>query len=297
MRQKPHLFDYFKIHFIVILYAFTAILGNATHANALSIVFFRCVITSVALIAILYFSKHSLRVDSKTLRVWLLNGLFIALHWLLFFGAAKVSTVAMCLAGLSTQTFWTSVMEPIAKKQKVKLVEVFLGALVIIALFIIFSVEQAQWLGLLLGIGAGFFGALFSVINGEYTHSHDPRLITTYEMISAGILTGIVWSYGALNGWDHYIPIDLDWLWIGILAIVCTVYAYTETIKLYRVFSVFSINLVITLEPVYGIILAVFIFGSKEVMHSGFYWGTALLVLTVMAHPFLVKSQNKTNPL
>ncbi len=297
MQQKPHLFDYFKIHFIVILYAFTAILGNATHANALSIVFFRCVITSVALTSILYFSKKSFQVEAKTLQVWLLNGLFISLHWLLFFGAAKVSTVAMCLAGLSTQTFWTSLMEPIAKKQKIKLVEVFLGTLVVLALFIIFSVEQAQWLGLLLGIGAGFFGALFSVINGEYTHSHDPRLITTYEMISAGIITGIVWSFGAFKGWDKYVPINLDWLWIAILAIVCTVYAYTETIKLYRVFSVFSINLVITLEPVYGIILAVFIFGNKEVMHTGFYWGTALLVLTVMAHPFLVKSQNKANPL
>jgi drug/metabolite transporter (DMT)-like permease len=159
MPQKPQLLDYFKIHFIVILYAFTAILGNATYANALSIVFFRCLITSVALTAILYFSKKSFHVDAKTLQVWLLNWLFISLHWLLFFGAAKVSTVAMCLAGLSTQTFWTSLMEPIAKKQKIKLVEVFLGALVILALFIIFSVEQAQWLGLLLGIGAGFFGA------------------------------------------------------------------------------------------------------------------------------------------
>jgi hypothetical protein len=69
------------------------------------------------------------------------------------------------------------------------------------------------------------------------------------------------------------------------------VYAYTETIHLYKVFSVFSINLVITLEPVYGIILAIYIFGSKEIMHPGFYLGTVLLVLTVMAHPFLKKSK------
>lgn len=297
MRQKPQLFDYFKIHFIVVLYAFTAILGNATHANALSIVFFRCVITSIALLAILYYSKVGFRVDKKVWQVWILNGVFISLHWLLFFGAAKVSTVAMCLAGLSTQTFWTSLMEPIAKKEKIKLIEVFLGAIVILALFIIFSVAQTQWLGLLLGIGAGFFGALFSVINGAYTHSHDPRLITVYEMISAGMMTGLVWSYGVFNGWENYIPLEWDWLWIAILAIVCTVYAYTETIKLYRVFSVFSINLVITLEPVYGIILAVFIFGNKEIMQPGFYWGTALLVLTVMVHPFLVRSQAPSNPL
>ncbi len=291
MLQKPRLFDYFKIHFIVILYAFTAILGNASQANALSIVFFRCVMTAISLIGILYVSKKSMQVSSRVLWIWIINGFFISLHWLLFFGAAKVSTVAMCLAGLSTQTFWTSILEPIAKKTKVALIEIFLGILVVVALVIIFSVQQAQWLGLLMGIGAGFFGALFSVINGNFTHSHDPKLITAYEMVSAGVMTGVVWSIGAWAGTAGYIPLGLDWLWISILALVCTVYAYTETIHLYKVFSVFSINLVITLEPVYGILLAVFIFGSKEVMSTGFYWGTALLVLTVLAHPFLVKKE------
>ena len=291
MLHKPRLLDYFKIHFIVILYAFTAILGNASQANALSIVFFRCVITAISLIGILYVSKKSMQVSSRVLWIWMINGFFISLHWLLFFGAAKVSTVAMCLAGLSTQTFWTSILEPIAKKTKVALIEILLGILVIVALVIIFSVQQAQWLGLLMGIGAGFFGALFSVINGNFTHSHDPKLITAYEMISAGVMTGVVWAFGAWYGTAGYVPVGLDWLWISILALVCTVYAYTETIHLYKVFSVFSINLVITLEPVYGILLAVFIFGSKEIMSTGFYWGTALLVLTVLAHPFLVKKE------
>jgi len=173
------------------------------------------------------------------------------------------------------------------EKVKISWVEVFLGLLVIVALGIIFSVQQAQGLGLLMGIGAGFFGALFSVINGNYTHTHDPKLITAYEMAAAGVMTGLVWAYGLFGDGAGYIPLEWDWLWIGILAVVCTVYAYTETIHLYKVFSVFSINLVITLEPVYGIILAVFIFGQKEVMSPGFYWGTGLLVLTVMIQPFL----------
>ena len=291
MKTAPRLLDYFKIHFIVIIYAFTAILGNATRANALTIVFVRCVITAISLSLIIRFTKKSFRVSSAVLWVWVLNGVFIALHWLLFFGAAKVSTVAMCLAGLSTQTFWTSLLEPIAKKVRISMIEVFLGLLVIAALVIIFSVQQTQWLGLLMGIGSGFFGALFSVVNGQFTHTHDPKLITLYEMIAAGFMTGIVWGFGAFDGLTEYFPVGLDWLWIGILALICTVYAYTETINLYKVFSVFSINLVITLEPVYGIILAIYIFGSKEIMHPGFYLGTVLLVLTVMAHPFLKKSK------
>ena len=292
MKKQPHLTDYLKIHFIVVLYAFTAILGAATQANALSIVFFRCVISSIGLYLVLRFSKKSLNVDRKSLQIWLLNGLFISLHWLLFFGAAKVSTVAMCLAGLSTQTFWTSLLEPIFKKKSIDRMEVVLGLIVCAALGLIFWVEEAQWLGLLLGIGAGFFGALFSVINGQFTHTHDARVITVYEMWSAAIITGIVWSVGLIKPLPGiWIPTGLDWLWIGILAIVCTVYAYTETIKLYKVFSVFSINLVITLEPVYGIFLAILIFGKREIMHQGFYWGAALLILTVFVHPFLEKKK------
>lgn len=290
MKTAPRLLDYFKIHFIVIIYAFTAILGNATQSNALTIVFVRCIITAICLGLIIRFTKKSFRVSSPVLWIWILNGVFIAIHWLLFFGAAKVSTVAMCLAGLSTQTFWTSLIEPIAKKVRISKIEVFLGLLVIAALVIIFSVQQAQWLGLLMGITSGFFGALFSVVNGQFTHSHDPKLITLYEMIAAGIMTGFVWSFGAFNHSIAYFPLGLDWLWITILALVCTVYAYTETIHLYKVFSVFSINLVITLEPVYGIILAMLIFGSKEIMEPGFYFGTVLLLITVMAHPFLKKS-------
>jgi len=289
MKAAPKLSHYFKIHFIVILYAFTAILGNAISANALSIVFFRCVISAIGLYLVIKFSKKSLRADTKSLRIWILNGAFISLHWLLFFGAAKVSTVAMCLAGLSTQTFWTSLLEPLFKKEKIKLIEVILGLVVVLALGIIFLVEEAQWLGLLLGIGAGFFGALFSVINGQFTHTHDARVITVYEMLSAACITGMVWSYEYFSGAAHYLPLGMDWLWISILAIVCTVYAYTETIKLYKVFSVFSINLVITLEPVYGILLAIFIFGKQEVMHTGFYIGTFVLLLTVFVHPFLNK--------
>lgn len=287
MKKSPPLLDYLKIHFIVVIYAFTAILGKAITANALSVVFFRCLMASLALYGLLLILKVPLRARKRVKRIWYWNGLFIALHWLLFFGAAKVSNVAMCLAGLSTQTFWTSILEPWYQKQSIKKVEVFLGILVILALGIIFWVEQAQALGLLMGIGAGFFGALFSVINGRFTHQYDPRVVTLYEIGVAGLITGLVWCWGFAQGLPDFIPSLWDWLWMGALALVCTVYAYTETIRLYRVFSVFSINLVITLEPVYGIILAFLIFGQQEVMHAGFYWGTALLLFTVGFHPFL----------
>ncbi len=291
MKTNPSFLDYLKIHFIVILFAFTAILGNATTANSLTIVFFRCLITSIGLYFLIQnFRNNKIRKPIK--RVWIINGIFISIHWLLFFGAAKVSTIAMCLAGLSTQTFWTSLMEPIYFKKSIDPFEVIMGIIVIIALSIIYFSDLSAWIGLVMGISSGFFGALFSVINGKFKN-YDPKLITFYEMGTATIITGFFWLGGLIFSGKAFIPMGLDWLWISILALICTVYAFTEIIKLYKVFTVFSVNLIITLEPVYGIILGYLIFREKEIMPTSFYWGTALLLSTVIAHPILKRYQKR----
>ena len=110
MRQAPRLLDYFKIHFIVILYAFTAILGNATEANALTIVFFRCVIAAAGLGLMLAASKKSFQVPSSVLKIWLLNGAFVSLHWLLFFGAVFNIWSTRCPGFLNLDLFLASVL-------------------------------------------------------------------------------------------------------------------------------------------------------------------------------------------
>jgi len=86
------------------------------------------------------------------------------------------------------------------------------------------------------------------------------------------------------------IPEGLDWLWIGILAFVCTVYAYSKSVDLVRIFSAFTFTLTINLEPVYGIMLAYSIFGEKERMTSGFYLGTLVILGSVLIYPLLRKT-------
>ena len=57
---------------------------------------------------------------------------------------------------------------------------------------------------------------------------------------------------------------NTDILWISILAIVCTAYAFVVSIAVMRHLTPFSLMLAINMEPVYGIILGVLIFGSDE---------------------------------
>jgi drug/metabolite transporter (DMT)-like permease len=81
------------------------------------------------------------------------------------------------------------------------------------------------------------------------------------------------------------IPTSMDWLWLLLLSGVCTVYAFSVSVELMRRITAFAVNLTINLEPVYGIILAVLIFGEREKMTSGFYLGTLIILISVLMYP------------
>ena len=222
-----------------------------------------------------------------------LTGSLIAGHWILFFTSARIATASVCLAGMATTSFWTSFLEPLFLKKRIKWYEVFLGLIVIIGLYIIFHFEFNHALGLLMALVSAFLAALFTVINAQFTKVHHHYTITFYEMVGACISIALFFPiYKLLMAENQHINLQLsysDWFYISILAIVCTVYAYSASIEIMRKISAFSVNLTINLEPVYGIILAVLIFGEREKMHAGFYIGTSIILISVLAHPFLSK--------
>ena len=72
-----------------------------------------------------------------------------------------------------------------------------------------------------------------------------------------------------------------DWGWLLILGLVCTSYAYVGTVKVLRHLSPFTVSISINLEPVYGIILALLIFGESEAMNPAFYFGGGLILVSI----------------
>ena len=84
-----------------------------------------------------------------------------------------------------------------------------------------------------------------------------------------------------------------DWIYIALMAWVCSVYAYSAAINLTKKLSVFFIQLALNLEPVYGIILALIVFGEQEVMGSNFYLGTAIILSAVVFYPVIRKRMER----
>src|SRR5690606_9176374 len=97
------------------------------------------------------------------------------------------------------------------------------------------------------------------------------------------------------HGVDYNLLIipPMDWFYIAILGIICTAFAFVASVKVMEELSPFTVSLSINLEPVYGIILAFFIFGASEEMTTGFYGGTILILAALYMNALLKKGRLK----
>lgn len=285
--QNDKLKNYFHLHFIVLIWGFTAILGKLITIDALPLVWYRMLLATVLVLLFILFRRNSLKINSKTLVLLVVTGIVIALHWLTFFKAIKVSNVSVALATMSTGAFFTALLEPILYRRKVIWYEIVLGLLVIFGLGLIFSVDSSYKEGIVLALCSAFLAAIFSLANGKLIKKHKPSVISFYEL-GAGVL--FLSGYLLFQNGFEKVTFQLstsDWIYIFILASFCTAYAFIASVKVMKHLSPYTVMLTTNLEPVYGILLAYAIFGDSEKMNILFYIGALVILGTVIANGIL----------
>jgi drug/metabolite transporter (DMT)-like permease len=287
--------DYFKLHFMVLLFGFTAILGKLVSIPAVEMVFYRTLLAAAGMAVLLLVVKGSFVVSPSDFVKISLTGSIVAIHWITFFISGRISNPSTSLVGFATCSFWAALIEPIAKRKKIQTLEVGLGIVVLIGLILIFSFNFDYAFGLFLGIISGLTAAIFSVVNSKIAARVSAQAITLYEMIGACatvvLFFPIYREYVTEDHQLHLTPTAMDWVYIGTLAIACSVYAYTVMINLSKKLSVFFIQLALNLEPVYGILIALFVFGQQEVMGWNFYAGTLIILSAVAIFPLVKRRQ------
>jgi drug/metabolite transporter (DMT)-like permease len=283
--------EYLKLHFIVLLFGFTGVLGKLVSIPAVEMVFYRTLLAAGGMIVLLVIVRGSFKVSGADLARLVLTGFIVAVHWLTFFISARVSNVSVSLVGFATASLWTALLEPLAKGYKIKTIEIIFGLIVLAGLYTIFSSDFGYSYGLILGVVSGLTCAIFSVINSQLVKRVSSFTITFYEMAGACLAVAaflpvyrIYWAEGQQL---RMLPSMSDWIYIALLAWLCSVYAYSAAVDLMKKVSVFFFQLTLNLEPVYGIIMAVIVFGDTEKMTINFYAGTLIIMSAVLLFPFL----------
>lgn len=289
--------DFFKLHLIVFAWGFTAILGKLISIPAVEMVFYRTLFAAILIFFLLKFKKIKILVSKKDLWRLLGTGLIIGAHWIMFFGSIKVSNASIALTGMATASLWTSILEPIVLGRRILWFEVLLGIIVIFGLAIIFSLQLENIVGVVMALLSAFLASSFSIINSRFTRKHDPYTITFYEMAGATISIALffplyqLWFTGGA-------PLQLglsgmDFIYLLILAGVCTVYAFSASVEIMRRVSAFNVNLAINMEPIYGILMAVALFPDEEKMTPQFYLGAIIILAAVFSYPLFQRMHKK----
>ena len=283
--------NYLLLHLIVFIWGFTAILGALITIDAIPLVFFRMGLAVFFITLYFLLKKKSFYVDKKGLVKFLFTGIIIALHWIFFFKAIKVSNVSVALVTMSTGAFFTSLIEPVFFKRRVKTLEIGLGLIVIVGLYIIFNFESQYKLGIIYALISSFLGALFAVLNGLFIKKYDANRISLYQLLFG---TLFVTAYLFINNsfsLSFFQLSNMDWIYLFVLSSICTAYAFIASVDIMKYISPYTVMLTINLEPIYAIILALIIFGDKEKMNPEFYVGAGIVLGVVLLNGII---QNKS---
>lgn len=285
--MKAYTKDLLHLHVIVFIYGFTAILGRLISLDATQLVWYRMLIAFLALGAMLIVSRAPAQLPLKSILKLIGVGFIVALHWVTFFHAIKISTISVALGCLATTTLFTSFLEPVLVKRALSKLEVVIGFIIIIGLYTIFQFEPDHLTGILTGIVSAFLAALFTVLNKRFIRVYHPTTISFYEM-GGGFLaiTLFLWANNTFTS-GLATPSSWDWLYLLVLGIICTAYAYMASVKVMQTLSAYTVVLSINLEPVYGILMAFLFFGESERMSTGFYAGTLIILGAVLLFPVL----------
>lgn len=291
--RNDKLLNYLHLHFIIFIWGFTAVLGALISLEAIPLVWYRMLVATLIIFAFLKFKKEKLNFSLKTLSGFALGGVIIALHWLTFFGAIKASNVSVTLAVLSTGAFFASILEPLIYGRKVILYEVLFGLVVVAGLYVIFDVEASYTLGIVLALISAFLSALFSVINGKFVLKHKASAISFYELMFGVLGITIYLAFSGSFTADFFKVSASDWMYLLILASVCTAYAFIASVHVMKWISPYTVMLSINMEPVYGIFLALIILGDSENMSPQFYYGALIILVTVVANGIIKITQER----
>lgn len=264
------------LHGIVVIFGFTGILGKLISIDAEPLVFWRVTIGGLSTGLFLLVTRRWERWSWKTCLRAGGVGWIVAAHWVTFFASIKASSVGLALTMLATAPLFVGLIEPLVFRRRVAWRELAVAAVVFVGISLVFQAEKDQVLGITLGLASAVLAAIFSTLNGVLVKSHDPVNLSAVELLAASVGMAL-WL--ALQGqWNA----DLvwlsasDWLWIGLLAVVATSFAFMVSIQVLQRLTPFESAMAINLEPIYAIVLAYVLFG--ECFSSGFYLGAALVI-------------------
>lgn len=291
-----------QIHLCVLLWGFTAILGKLITLPALPLVWWRMLIVIVALALLPRVWRGIRAMPARTRWAYAGIGALVALHWLTFYGAIKLSNASVAATCIAFATPMTAMVEPLLTRQKFQPRDLLLGVASLPGIWLVVGgVPAGMHAGIVAGVASALLVALFGTLNKRMVDGGDPLTVTALEL-GAGTLTLTLLAplmpvlVPAFAGPLLVLPSAIDGFWLVLLALACTLFPFALCLVALRHLSAFTAQLSVNLEPIYAIVLAAIIFGEQQELSPKFYLGVAIILGVVFAQGLLAGRGKQQHP-
>jgi drug/metabolite transporter (DMT)-like permease len=265
------------MHFCVVLWGFTAILGKAITLPALPLVWLRMIVVTAALMFIPAFWRGLLRMSPPLIAIYAGIGVFVTAHWVTFYSSIKLANASVAATCMALTPVFVALIEPALMKRRFDVREVFFGIAAIPGMaLVVGGTPGGMRIGIAIGILSAFLAAVFSVLNKRYIDKGGALAVTGLEMASGIICLSFISPL--------VLPGRRDALLLLLLAIGCTLIPFALSLVAMRRLSAFSAALAVNMEPVYAIVLAIVLFGEQHDLTPAFYLGVGIIMAVVFGH-------------
>ena len=277
------------LHGIVLIWGFTGILGKEISLSSVPLVFWRTLIAFFGVAFFVLFYNRSFRIPLRQLFFLSIVGLIIAGHWVAFFTSIKLSNISTALTVLSTNAIFTAIVAPFILGGRIKKWEVVMGGIGTIGLGVIFHFEGQYALGIAWSLLAAFLASVFSSMNARLVKTMEPLTMTLVELFFANFWVMVFIFCSSEQNFECEMLDFKNVALLLVLGLVATSIPFVVSISVMKELSPFTCAIAINMEPVYSILIALYLYGSSEWMSGGFYWGAFLILGVVFVETFLRK--------
>jgi len=284
-----------QIHFCVLLWGFTAILGKLISLPALPMVWWRMLLVAVALLLVPKVWRELRSMPAKLIWAYAGIGVLVALHWLTFYAAIKLSNASIGATCIALGPVFLSFIEPWIAKRRFDPRELLIGIAVVpgVAL-VVGGVPDDMRIGIAVGALSALFVALFGALNKRLAEHGEPLTVTCIELGTGTLFLTLLAPLLPHTGPAFVVPNQHDSLLLLVLSFGCTLLPFALALVALRHMTAFGTQMVTNLEPVYAIVLAILLLGEQRELDTHFYLGVMVILAAVFIHPLLNRKSRRT---
>lgn len=283
--ENANLKNLFWLLVSVLFVSTSGVLGRYIAMPIEVILWFRATFAALFLYVFLRFKKTDLRIQQrKEYLPFFMGGVFMALHWVTYFYALKLSNVGLGMLSLYTFPVIIALLEPIILKVKFQAIHVLFSVLILVGLYILtpkFDIESTQVKGILFGIFSAFCYAFRILILKKHATNYDGTVLMLYQVIIISILLFPFLFFMEISG------VKTQWPFILILAILTTAIGHSMMLHSLKFFSASTTSIISSLQPIFGIIMAIFFLNEIPTLNT--FIGGFLILFTVVIESYRMK--------